>query len=230
MGMEKSTHSFLTSLALALGDGLLFAVAAAIAQGRSRSREEDMTDLGPLAERLKKVEDRSEHLQPNDTNTPAKFSEGLDGRVLEKVIVALEARLSEHIGQVERRLAEIDAQVALDLKAADTHTAANSSAVDKALHQIQTEVQDYVSAAQRSGAEQIAAVAQKISSLEQALPAEFREIVEAVRQSMEARVAGELREVKTASKRGWPLPGTWASWKRSCAARWMRWRAGLRRR
>ena len=133
--MEKSSHSsFLKSLALAFGDGLLFGVAMKLAQGPSKTREDEMTDLGPLAERLRKVED---HTQTIDKDALVKFGEGLDGRVLEKVIVALEARLTEHVGQVDRRLAEIDAQVALDLKAVDTHTAAQTNAVEKAIQQIE---------------------------------------------------------------------------------------------
>jgi uncharacterized protein YktB (UPF0637 family) len=159
-----------------------------------------MTDLGPLAERLRKVED---HTQTIDKDALVKFGEGLDGRVLEKVIVALEARLTEHVGQVDRRLAEIDAQVALDLKAVDTHTAAQTSAVEKAIQQIDAQVRDYVAAAQQSSAEQISGVDQKLSALQEALPAKFREIIEAVRQSMEARVALELSEVETrVSSRG----------------------------
>jgi len=192
--MEKSSHSsFLKSLALAFGDGLLFGVAMKLAQGPSKSREGEMTDLGPLAERLRKVED---HTLTIDKDSLVKFGEGLDGRVLEKVIVALEARLTEHIGQVDRRLAEIDAQVALDLKAVDTHTAAQTNAVEKAIQQIEAQVRDYVTAAQQSSAEQISGVEQKLSALQEALPAKFREIVEAVKQSMEARVALELTELE----------------------------------
>jgi len=199
--MEKSSQSsFLKSLALAFGDGLLFGVAMKLAQGPSKSREDTMTDLGPLAERLRNVED---HTQTIDKNGLMKFGEGLDGRVLEKVIVALEARLTEHVGQVDRRLAEIDAQVALDLKAVDTHTSAQTNAVEKAIQQIETQVRDYVAAAQQSSAEQISGVDQKLSALQEALPAKFREIIEAVRQSMEARVTLELTEMENrVSSRG----------------------------
>src|SRR5580692_9313388 len=138
--MEKADRpSFLKSLALAFGDGILFGVAMKLAQGPSKSREEEMTELDPLAERLRKVED---HAQTIDKDGLTKFGEGLDGRVLEKVIVALEARLTEHVGQVDRRLAEIDAQVALDLKAVDTHTAAQTGAVEKAIQQIEAQVRD----------------------------------------------------------------------------------------
>jgi uncharacterized phage infection (PIP) family protein YhgE len=192
--MEKADRpSFLKSLALAFGDGILFGVAMKLAQGPSKSREEEMTELDPLAERLRKVED---HAQTIDKDGLTKFGEGLDGRVLEKVIVALEARLTEHVGQVDRRLAEIDAQVALDLKAVDTHTAAQTGAVEKAIQQIEAQVRDYVAAAQQSNADQVSGVDQKLTALQEALPAKFREIVEAVRQSMEARIALELTELE----------------------------------
>ncbi len=201
--MEKSSQSsFLKTLALAFGDGLLFGVAMKLAQGPTKTREDGMTDLGPLAERLRNVED---HTQTIDKDALVKFGEGLDGRVLEKVIVALEARLTEHVGQVDRRLAEIDAQVALDLKAVDTHTAAQTNAVEKAIQQIEAQVRDYVSAAQQSSAEQISGVDQKLSALQEALPAKFREIIEAVRQSMEARVTLELTELENrVASRGVP--------------------------
>ena len=201
--MERSPNSsFLKSLALALGDGLLFGMAVKMAQGRPRSREDEMTDLGPLAERLRKVEENTTHVTTIDREGMAKFSEGLDGRVLEKVIVALEARLTEHVGQVDRRLAEIDAQVALDLKAVDTHTAAQTGAVERAIQQIEAQVREYVSAAQASSSEQIAGVDQRLSALQEALPAKFREIIEAVRQSMEARVALELTELESRVRQG----------------------------
>ena len=198
--MEKSSQSsFLKSLALAFGDGLLFGVAMKLAQGPSKTREDEMTDLGPLAERLRRVEDHTQI----DKDALVKFGEGLDGRVLEKVIVALEARLTEHVGQVDRRLAEIDAQVALDLKAVDTHTAAQTNAVEKAIQQIEAQVRDYVAAAQQSSAEQISGVDRKLSALQEALPAKFREIIEAVRQSMEASVTLELTELENrVSSRG----------------------------
>src|ERR1039458_889210 len=60
-----------------------------------------------------------------------------------------------------------------------------------------------VAAAQQSSAEQISGVDRKLSALQEALPAKFREIVEAVRQSMEARVTLELTELENrVSSRG----------------------------
>src|SRR5579862_2658440 len=165
--MEKSNHSsFLKSLAVAFGDGLAFGVAVKLAQGQSKTREDNMTDLGPLAERLRNVEDHREQAHMIDKDGLMKFSEGLDGRVLEKVIVALEARLTEHVGQVDRRLAEIDAQVALDLKAVDTHTATQANAVETAIRQIESQVRDCVSDAQQANAGQISEIDQKLSALQ----------------------------------------------------------------
>jgi uncharacterized protein YktB (UPF0637 family) len=195
--MEKSNHSFLKSLALAFGDGLLFGVAVKLAQGPSKPREESMTDLGRLAERLKTVEDRIEETHGVNRDALAKLSEGLDGRVLEKVILALEARLSEHIGQVDRHLAEMDAQVALDLKAWETQARSHAGSFEKAMQQIESRVCEYVETARQHSTEQISGVDQKLSALQEALPAKFREIVDAVRQSLEARLALEVKELES---------------------------------
>ncbi|HVN05328.1 MAG TPA: hypothetical protein VMT86_12965 [Bryobacteraceae bacterium] len=152
------------------------------------------------------MEDRIDHTETIDKEAVTKFGEGLDGRVLQKVIVALEARLTEHIGLVDRRLAEFDAQIALDLKAVDTHTAAQASAVEQAIQQIESQVRSYVTAAQQASADQIAGVDQRLSALHETLPAKFREIIEAVRQSMEARVALELTEIENRVKAGAVAP------------------------
>ena len=64
--MEKSDQSsFLKNLALAFGDGLLFGVAMRLAQGPPKIREEGMTDLGPLAERLRIMEDHTQTIDRN---------------------------------------------------------------------------------------------------------------------------------------------------------------------
>src|SRR5579871_674453 len=162
--MGTSKHSSVAkNLALAFADGLLFYVGVKLAQGSTQLREDGMNDLGPLAERLKKVEDRSDELHAAE---PRSRAEGLDGRVLEKVIAALEARLSEHISQVERRIAGMDAKVALDLHAAEREILSQGGAFEKAIQQIQDELRNY-------SAEQVAGVDQKIIALQESLPAKF---------------------------------------------------------
>ena len=178
--MEKSNQlSFLRSLAIAFGDGLLFGVAVKLVQGSTKPREEEMTGLGRLAERLRKMEDHDRQVQTMDGEALMKPGEGFDRRVLDKVIVALEARLTEHVGHVERRIAEMDAQTALDLKAVLNQAASQNGAFEKAVQQIESEVRASMEAAQRHGAEQISGVDEKLTALQDALPAKFREIVDA---------------------------------------------------
>ena len=192
--VEKSKRfSLLRNLAVAFGDGLLFGVAVKFVQESTRRREEPTTGLDRLAERLRKMEDQDRQAQTIDGEALMKPGEGFDRRVLDKVIVALEARLTEHVGHVERRIAEMDAQVAIDLKAVLNHAASQNGAFEKAVHQIEAEVRVSMEAAQRHGAEQVLGVDEKLTALQDALPAKFREIVDAVRQAMEARLALELQ-------------------------------------
>jgi uncharacterized protein YktB (UPF0637 family) len=192
--VEKSKRfSLLRNLAVAFGDGLLFGVAVKFVQESTRRREEPTTGLDRLAERLRKMEDQDRQAQTIDGEALMKPGEGFDRRVLDKVIVALEARLTEHVGHVERRIAEMDAQVAIDLKAVLNHAASQNGAFEKAVQQIEAEVRVSMEAAQRHGAEQVLGVDEKLTALQDALPAKFREIVDAVRQAMEARLALELQ-------------------------------------
>jgi hypothetical protein len=196
--MGRSKHpSVLRSLAVAFGDGLAFAVAFHLAQRKGRHWEEDMTDLSPLVERLRKLEVRVEPPPAAGPEGHLKPADGLEGRTLDKVIVALEARLSEHIGQVERRLADMDAGVALDLNAVQTEITAQGSAVERALQKTEAELRDAVEAGRQQSAGQIAAMDQRLSALQEALPAKLREIVEAIDAAMNARIAAGI-EVRVA--------------------------------
>lgn len=206
--MEKSNQSsFLKSLALAFGDGLLFGVAVKLAQGPTKSREGEMIGLGPLAERLRKMENRIEQSQTTGKEGLLRTGESLDGRVLEKVILALEARLTEHMSGVERRLAEMDAQVALELQGVETQAISQGGAFERAIQQLQTQIRDYAEAARDESAERISAVDQRLSALQEALPAKFREIVDAVRQAMEARLAVALTELENRAAARGVAPG-----------------------
>jgi hypothetical protein len=160
-----------------------------------------MTGLGRLAERLRKMEDQDRQAQTINGEALMKPGEGFDRRVLDKVIVALEARLTEHVGHVERRIAEMDAQVAIDLKAVLNHAASQNGAFEAVVQQIEAEVRHSMEAAQRYGAEQVLGVDEKLTALQDALPAKFREIVDAVRQAMEARLALELQALAAPTQR-----------------------------
>jgi len=139
------------------------------------------------------MEDHNRQAQTIDGESVMKPGEDLDRRVLDKIIVALESRLTEHVGHTDRRIAEIDAQVAIDLKAVLHHTAEQNSTFEKAVQQIDSALRASLDAAQQQGAEQILGLDQKLTTLQDTLPVKFREIVDAVRQAMEARLALELQ-------------------------------------
>jgi uncharacterized coiled-coil protein SlyX len=83
-------------------------------------------DLTPLLERLDAIEARigkvgrigeveRAEIAPASAATPAPF----DQKVLEAIVKALDARLPEQAGQVERRITELEARLAIELKTLD---------------------------------------------------------------------------------------------------------------
>lgn len=112
----------------------------------------------------------------------------LDRRVLDKVTIALEARLTEHISGVERRLAEMDAQIGLELQGVESQTAHRDRLLEEAIGAAEAQLRNQLEAARRESAEGISTLDQRLAALQQTLPAKFREIVEAMRESMEARL------------------------------------------
>src|SRR5579871_3663292 len=114
----------------------------------------------------RKMDNHHQQKQTVETETVTKPDEGLDRRVLDKVVAALEARLTEHVGHVDRRIAEVDAQVSLDLKAVLQHTSSQSSSFEKTMQQIEQDVRQSLDTAQRRGAEQILGVDEKLTALQ----------------------------------------------------------------
>jgi len=124
--MESSRDSSIwRSLAVAFGDGLAFGVGVKLTQNAGRQaaaptlspRTEDkslVNRLGDLERRLARMEQA-----PAAVAAPAQVQAQFDQKVLEAVVNALEARLKEHAGHVERRLAELEAKITIELKALD---------------------------------------------------------------------------------------------------------------
>ena len=103
------------SLAVAFGDGLAFGVGMKISQSTVRQpAAKAELGSGRLSERIEQLEQQLRQLE----RIPAAAGTGaFDQKVLEAVVNALEARLQEHAGQVERRLADVEARIALESKA-----------------------------------------------------------------------------------------------------------------
>src|SRR5947209_9553687 len=89
---SRRDSSVLRSLALSFGEGLAFSVGMKLTQGSGA--------------RLKQVETRvpaAEH--------PRQGSQRIDKKVIHAIVSALETRLAEHSGQVDRRLAGLESAI-----------------------------------------------------------------------------------------------------------------------
>ncbi|MFN7994862.1 MAG: hypothetical protein U0Q18_14740 [Bryobacteraceae bacterium] len=195
--MEKPSQSssVVKSLALAFGNGLLFGVAAKLVQGASRPSHTRAEIPQAPPEQLRAIEPPPvQSLTVTQEVNPA--SEAFDPRILKKVIAALEARLNEHLGQVDRRVAEIDAQVALDLKVLETRTSIQSSTFDKAVQQLERQLLDASEAASRDAVARISTLDHRLSAMEEALPEKLRTLVDAFRQTLQGQFELEMKELE----------------------------------
>src|SRR5213593_4911918 len=170
MKQSRSDASLLKNLAIAFGDGLAFGVGMKIAQvsGKSRSPERPAL-MQPLPERPATPAGSQLGLAP---------AESLDAQVFQKIVTSLEARLVEHLGTVDRRLAETEAQIALDLKGVDARDATSREAL-----------RDEMAAGDFANSRRIEEMEQHLVDIRPALEAKLAERVSA---TLEARIEGYI--------------------------------------
>lgn len=118
MFMQGSRDSSIwRSLAVAFGDGLAFGVGMKLTQtAPARSGQAPAANLTPTNGRLEQIEHRLAQMEKARAAIAAP-APAIDQKVLEAVVHAVEGRLQEHAGQVERRLAEAETRMAADLEA-----------------------------------------------------------------------------------------------------------------
>ena len=188
--------SILRSLAVAFGDGLAFGVGMKLTQGGGRgvgapaaeiAREiAPAADLTPLLGRLDAIEGRIGKVEraaiaPSSAAAPAPF----DQKVLEAIVKALDARLLEQAGQVERRITELEARLAIELKTLHQQDHQVASGVQAHIEELNGQFNDQLAAIRRRSDEERAAMQREIASLQ-------REFVMEAALAVEERTA-ELR-------------------------------------
>ena len=207
------------SLAVALGDGLAFGVGVKLTQQAIRQGAPAVTpDLSGVNERLGQVESRIRSIEQAPA-VRAAAAPSLDQHVLESVAHALEARLNETVGQVERRLAEMEARTALELKAMDQRMGTVASGTEAGLNDLRSAVSNVLEAVERRTGERVAALDEALGRFQTAVPENVRHEVEArvalfegrleeriraaaeeaselARQSVEARLEGQVAPLK----------------------------------
>jgi hypothetical protein len=164
--------SILRSLAVAFGDGLAFGVGMKLTQGSGRGVEAAVsetapaTDLTPLLERLDAIEGRIGKVERApaaiaSAAAPAPF----DQKVLEAIVKALDARLLEQAGQVERRITEQEAKLAIELNMLHQQDQSVVSGVQTHIEQWNGQFNDELAAIRRRSDEERAAMQREIASL-----------------------------------------------------------------
>ena len=109
--MQSSRDSSVwKSLAVAFGDGLAFGVGMKLSQNAANHRD---------------------RIERGSATPPPVAAAPFDRKVLEAVVNAVDERLKEHAGQVERRIAELEAKLALELKSLGKQDEALVSALEE---------------------------------------------------------------------------------------------------
>jgi hypothetical protein len=198
--------SILRSLAVAFGDGLAFGVGMKLTQRGGRgvgAAAPEMApemvpaaDLTPLLERLDAIEGRIGKVErtaiaPSSAAAPAPF----DQKVLEAIVKALDARLLEQAGQVERRITELEAKLAIELKMLDQRITQRDhsvvSGVQTHIEELNGQFNDQLAAIRRRSDEERAAMQREIASLHRELVMEaalaVEERTEALRTEIQSR-------------------------------------------
>jgi hypothetical protein len=194
--MQSSGDSSIwRSLAVAFGDGLAFGVGMKLTQKPARqAATPSEAELTPATSRLEQIERRVERMERAPAARPGAPSAPFDQKVLDTVFNALDARLKEHAGQVERRITGLEAQIAVEVQALHRQDQSLASGA-----------REWIEDAQRRFDEQLAAfhtsVEQDLSGLHGQMLSLHREFAEAVAGIVEEQVASRLAALEQALER-----------------------------
>lgn len=177
--MDNSRDSSVwRSLAVAFGDGLAFGVGMKITQNAPAKAA--LPAAPPdLTGRLARVEQHLAQLE----RIPAPGSANLDPQVLEALTNALEARLQEIAAQTDRRVAELDVKLTLELKSLRQQDQALASAAEDLQNRFDHRLIDLL---QQAAADRTALQNQVVSL--------HREFASAVADIVEEQVATQVEQ------------------------------------
>lgn len=183
--------SLLRSLAVAFGDGVAFGVGVKLAQEpRKKMLPAESRDMAPLAARLDEMEKRMERIEQAPAPIPAAASMTFDQHALNALVTSFEARLEEHAAHVERVMAEMEVQVALELKSMRQQHESAASGLKS--------LRDDLIGLHREFAEAVAAIVEEqvasqvetgVEKLQQAVGAAVDERLGSLREQVETKAA-----------------------------------------
>ena len=192
--MEKShDSSLLRSLAVAFGDGLAFGVGMKLTQNpAAKPGTPAPSDLGT---RLSRVEQRVEKIERIPVSVTASGAEPYDPGVLDALMHAVEARLQENAGQTERRLAELEVKLAVELKTLRQQEQAVATGAEARIEEVQQHFQEQVITLRQKANDDRNALQNQVVALHREFAAAVADIVEEqVANQVEQRVTSAVNE------------------------------------
>ena len=187
---DNGDSSVWKSLAVAFGDGLAFGVGMKLTQNAQRqgSLPPAAADAGMVLDRLEQIEQRMRRIE----SAPAGFDQG----VIEAVTNALDARLNEHVSQVERRLAGMEARILMETKSLEQQDRSLGARMEQDLAALKGQVvalnREFAEQVGRIVAEQVAVQVQaRTAALEQSLRTQAMDAVDDAVQERLAPIRAE---------------------------------------
>jgi hypothetical protein len=205
--MQNSRDSSVwRSLAVAFGDGLAFGVGMKLTQNAHRASVAAPTgDTGPVTLRLEQMEQRIAEVEqrPLALASPDKGAAGghpFDQKVLEAVINALDARLREHGGQVERQITELQAKVTIELKTLHQQDRSIADGLQARIEELQKHFTEQVAAIRQTAEADRRAVQEHFAALRREVAGLVANHSQARTAELQEQFAGQLDALRTAAE------------------------------
>ncbi len=204
--MQNSRDSSVwRSLAVAFGDGLAFGVGMKLTQSANRATPtEASADLTPLEQRLEQMERRLAEMeqQPRALMAPAKEApqpHPFDQKVLEAVINALDARLREHSGQVERQITELQAKVTIELQTLHQQDRSIADGLQAHIREMEKHFTEQVGAIHQAWEDSRHAIQEQFATLRREAGVLVASQLETRAAELQEQMAGQFHAIRTAA-------------------------------
>src|SRR5450759_5132353 len=153
--MQNSRDSSVwRTLAVAFGDGLAFGAGVTLTRSAARLAAPRSTtpDLRSLNDRITEIEQRSIELsgRARATGMLPVVGAPLNHRAADAVLTAIDGRFTEIGGQIDRRLAELEVKVKIELGALDAQDHSLAAGVETRLDVLRGEITEAVAAQRQS--------------------------------------------------------------------------------
>jgi len=149
--MQNSRDSSVwRTLAVAFGDGLAFGVGVTLTRNAARlaATRSATPELRPINDRIAEIEQRMERARAAGSLPVA--GAPLNHRAADAVLKAIDGRFTELGGQIDRRLAELEVKVKIELGALDAQDHSLAAGVETRLDVLRGEITEAVAAQRQS--------------------------------------------------------------------------------